>query len=522
MKLPYKWQATLVVCLGMIMAILDTTIVSVTLPQIQKAFHTDFGTITWVATAYFLAQAAVIPIVGYLSDHIGTKTVFLTSLAVFTFASALCALAPTKEMLIVFRTLQGIGGGALMPVAFAVIYREFLPTERAMATAVVGIPLLMAPAFGPTIGGYLSSTFNWSTIFTVNIPIGILTFILALMILRGRKQEYENNQHILEKKRFDILGLLLSMVGFTTLVYGITEAGRMGWSSPTVLISIIVGGGVLIAFVITELTVKDPVIDMRLFTNYTFMISNLLIWMVSAMFFGSLFLLPFFFENVQGYSSLTAGVLLISQGLGAAVGMTIAGRLYNNVGPRRLVVTGLILLTVGTYGFTRLNVHTSGQSLQIWLFLRGLGLGCVNTPLQTLALSVVIRKAIAKASSLMSVTRQVFGAIGVTVLTTYLTQQTLSYGSVVRASVQSGHAVGFAASCVKSAGQNFTPALKNCVLPYLTTMGLNDTFLVVTIICSICAVLAVFLGRDPAIEAAKRAKGSDGEGVVERATIQTE
>jgi EmrB/QacA subfamily drug resistance transporter len=153
MKFPYKWQATLVVCLGMVMAILDSTIVSVTLPQMQKAFHTDFTTITWVATAYFLAQAAVIPIVGYLSDRIGTKTVFLTSLVLFTLASALCAFAPTKELLIMFRVFQGIGGGALMPVAFAVIYREFPPTERAMVTAVVGIPLLVAPAFGPTLGG---------------------------------------------------------------------------------------------------------------------------------------------------------------------------------------------------------------------------------------------------------------------------------------------------------------------------------------------------------------------------------
>jgi EmrB/QacA subfamily drug resistance transporter len=521
MKLPYKWLAALVVCLGMIMAILDTTIVSVTLPQIQKAFSTDFGTITWVATAYFLAQAAVIPIVGYLSDHIGTKTVFLTSLVVFTIASGLCALAPTKELLIIFRALQGIGGGALMPVAFAVIYREFPPTERAMATAVVGIPLLMAPAFGPTIGGYLSSTFYWSAIFTINIPIGIIAFILAFMILRGRQEEQEKNQHIPEKKRFDILGLLLSMVGFTTLVYGITEAGHMGWGNITVLTFLSVGVVVLIAFVITELVVKDPVIDMRLFTNYTFAISNFLIWIVSAVFFGSLFLLPLFFENVQGHSSLTAGEFLISQGLGAAVGLTIAGRLYNKVGPRILVIIGLLLQAVGTFGFTRLDVHTSGQSLQIWLILRGLGLGCVNTPLQTLALSVVVKKAIAKASSLMSVTRQVFGAVGVSVLTTYLTQRTLSRGSVIRASVQSGHATDFAASCAKSAGPNLL-ALKNCVLPYVTTLGLNDTFLVITICCSICVILALFLGRDPAIEAAKAHANTANERVAEHATAQGE
>jgi len=266
----------------------------------QKAFHTDFATITWVATAYFLAQAAVIPIVGYLSDRIGTKTVFLTSLVLFTLASALCAFAPTKELLIIFRVLQGIGGGALMPVAFAVIYREFPQTERAMVTAVVGIPLLVAPAFGPTLGGYLSSTFDWNAIFTINIPIGILTVILAFLILRGRQQEHENDQDVREKKRFDILGLLLSMVGFTTLVYGMTEAGSKGWSDITTLTFLSVGVVVLIAFVINELVVKDPVIDLRLFTNYTFTISNLLLWMVSAVLYGSLFLIPLFFRKCPG------------------------------------------------------------------------------------------------------------------------------------------------------------------------------------------------------------------------------
>ncbi len=521
MKIPYRWQATLVVCLGMVMAILDSTIVSVTLPQMQKAFHTDFATITWVATAYFLAQAAVIPIVGYLSDRIGTKTVFLTSLVLFTLASALCAFAPTKELLIIFRVLQGIGGGALMPVAFAVIYREFPPTERAMVTAVVGIPLLVAPAFGPTLGGYLSSTFDWNAIFTINIPIGILTVILAFLILRGRQQEHENNQYVREKKRFDILGLLLSMVGFTTLVYGITEAGSKGWSDITTLTFLSVGVVVLIAFVITELVVKDPVIDLRLFTNYTFTISNLLLWMVSAVLFGSLFLIPFFFENVQGSSSLTAGELLIGQGLAAAVSITISGRLYNTVGPRLLAITGLILLAVGTYGFTRLDVHTSGQSLQIWLIIRGLGLGCVSTPLQTLALSVVSKRAVAKASSLVSVTRQVFGAIGVSLLTTYLTQQTINHGKDVNTALQNGHAIGFAASCALNAGHNLL-ALKGCIAPYIMTMGLNDTFLVVTISCALCAVLTIFVGRDPAIEAAKRAKVSDEEAVTEHVALLTE
>src|SRR5207245_11416879 len=203
---PYKWQASLILALGLFMPILDNTIVSVTLPQMLKAFHTDFETITWVVTGYFLAQAAVIPIVGYLSDRIGTKFVFLASLALFTVGSALCAFAPTKELLIAFRLIQGIAGGALLPIAFAIIYRIFPPTERGPATAIIGVPLLLAPAFGPTIGGYLSTTFDWSAIFIVNIPIGIVAFLLALVLLRGRVLEREaNGETQPERKRFDVL-----------------------------------------------------------------------------------------------------------------------------------------------------------------------------------------------------------------------------------------------------------------------------------------------------------------------------
>src|SRR6266851_876783 len=506
MRLTYKWQAALIVALGLFMAILDNTIVSVTLPQMQRAFHTDFETITWVVTGYFLAQAAIIPVVGYLSDRIGTKIVFLTALALFTVGSAMCAFAPTKELLITFRVIQGIGGGALLPLAFAIIYRLFPPTERGPATAVIGVPLLLAPAFGPTIGGYLSTTFDWSAIFTVNIPIGIVAFLLALFILHGKAQEREANGDVQPERRgFDIVGLLLSMVGFTALVYGITQAGPHGWGDPTVIRFLIGGGGALVAFVIVELFVRDPVLDMRLFLNYTFSVSNILMWAVGAVLFGSVFLIPLFFENVQGLSSLTTGEILISQGLAAAVGISIAGRLYNRVGPRILAATGALLMAVSMIGFTRLEVGTTGLSVQVWLIIRGLGLGLLNTPLQTLALSVVSNKAMARASSLVSVTRMVFSALGVSVLTTYLTQQTVAHANNVAAALHTLPLTGVAATCVAAAGRNVS-ALKVCIGQNATTMGLNDTFLLVLIVCAVCAVLALFVGRDPAIEAAKRAK----------------
>src|SRR6266567_6013700 len=520
----YRWRVAAVVALGLFMAILDNTIVSVTLPQMQKAFHTDFETITWVASAYFLAQAAVIPIVGYLSDRIGSKLVFLTALILFTLGSVLCALAPTKEALIAFRVFQGIGGGALLPIAFSIIFRIFPPTERGMANAVLGIPIMMAPAFGPTVGGYLSTSFSWNAIFSINVPIGIVALILALLVLPGRKADSENQGVSAGRQRFDLLGLTLSMVGFTALVYGITEAGSKGWGNATVLTFILVGVAVLLAFIVVELRVSDPVLDLRLFANYTFIISNIVLWVIAGVLFGSLFLLPLFVENIQGHTALLAGEFLISQGLAMGVGMALSGVLYNRVGPRILAATGLALLVAGTYSLTRLDVNTSGMSLQIWLILRGLGLGFTMPPLQTLALSAVGNRAMAKASSLVTVTRMVASAIGVAGLTTYLTQQGANHGLEIGKSIQAGLAThqfsGVAATCVQAAGRALNQAaFRACVAQHAATLGLNDTFWVVVIFCTVSIVLALIVGRDPALLALKQARARSEEIILEREPV---
>src|SRR5216110_833288 len=291
MHLSYRWQATLVIALGLLMAILDTTIVSVVLPQIATAFHTDFQTITWVGTGYLLATAAVIPIVGYLSDRIGSKTVFLIALVLFIIGSALCAIAPNEKFLVTFRLLQGIGGGALIPVAMAIIFRLFTPTERAGAMVLLMVPLLLGPAFGPTLGGYLATNFSWNAIFTINLPIGVVAFILALFVLRGKSAEREaNGADQPTAQGFDLLGLVLSMTGFTSFVYGINRAGLDGWGSITVVPFLVAGGVLLSAFIVVELLTKDPVMDLRLFRSYPFTIANLLVWATTAVFFASLFL----------------------------------------------------------------------------------------------------------------------------------------------------------------------------------------------------------------------------------------
>lgn len=597
MRLDYKWQAAIVVALALFMAILDNTIVNVALPQMATFFHTNLQTIEWVSTAYFLAQAAIIPVTGYVSDRVGSKTIFLLCLFLFTLGSGLCAIAPNKELLIAFRVLQGVGGGALFPLAFAIVFRAFPPTERGPAGAVIGVPVLLAPAFGPTIGGYLTTTFDWSAIFTVNVPIGIVTLILGFLVLRGRAADRAASGIApVAGGRFDIVGLLLSMVGFTALVYGITQAGTHGWNDTTfdhftlfgqtldlsVERYLILGGALLLLFVINELLVRDPVLDVRLFLNYTYTFSAVLMWAISAFLFGSLILIPFYFEGLRGYSALTTGEILIAQGLAAAISTVLAGRLYNSVGPRVMAAIGFLLLTVGTIGLTQFDANTTGLSLQGWFVLRGLGLGLTNIPLQTLNASVVSNREMARASSLTNVMRQVAGAVGIAGLTTYFSTQAKSYGQAlapqVKAATQTyvqtqvqaatkaavtsftsgsptdpstplGQLVaGCAAPFGKTAPQHMA-AIQACVqgqtqqyaqtfaqqyaqqngprlaaqyaaqyiqqhvTPVVVPHALNDTFLVCLVATGVCIVLALLVGRDPAVHAAKQA-AARGETVI--------
>jgi EmrB/QacA subfamily drug resistance transporter len=525
----YKWQAALIVALGLFMAILDNTIVNVALPAMQATFHTDRNTIIWVVTAYFLAQAAIIPAVGYLSDRIGTKTVFLVALALFTIGSGLCAFTPTgglalggatidgKTLLIAFRVLQGLGGGALFPIAFAITFRVFPPTERGPASAVIGVPVLLAPVFGPTIGGYLTKYYDWPAIFKVNLPIGILTFALALLFLRGHAKEVAagDEEPAAAQKGFDVLGLVLAMTGTVALSYGINQSGTYGLNDLSVWPYLAAGGVLLLAFALYELRHHDPVMDLRLFTNYTFTMSNVLTWMLSVFLFGFLFFLPAFFENVQGRDALNTGLILAIQGIAAIVGVVAAGRLYNVTGPRPLVVLGLALTTIGSYGFINLTASTDPQTLQAWLAVRGLGFGLANIPLQTLVMARISNRAMARASSLVNVTRQIFGALGLSILTAYFTTRSTAHATDLGSAYYAANSTTLQQNCVAQVGFN-PSAIHECIthavgtyvqstpaMQIFVTNALNDTFYVSMLGTLVATVLALFIGRDPNVEKLK-------------------
>jgi DHA2 family multidrug resistance protein len=494
-RFEYKWRVALIVVIGLFLSVLDNTIVSVALPNMRKAFGTDFETITWVATSYFLAQAAVIPVTGYLSDRWGMKAVFVTGLGIFLAGSLLCAAAPNERFLIAARVVQGIGGGALMPTSFALAYRAFPRDEWGHATTIIGIPVLLAPVLGPVIGGYLTTDIQWRAIFAVNLPIGCVGFVLAVWLLAAdRVTESEEGRH-----PFDLLGLVLSMSGFTILIYGLLQAGIHGWTSPSAVAALLLGVALILVLGAVEYRTPGPVLDVRLFRIGTFGMANALLWLVVAGFYGTLFLSPFYFESIQGTSALTAGEIMIGQGLASAVGIAVAGELYNKLGPRLLVTTGVLALAISMIGFTHLTLSTTGLSLQGWMALRGLGLGLTTIPLQNLALSVVRHRDVARASSLVNVMRQVFSAAGLAALTAYVAQNAAHHVSRITASLQAHRPSSAAQTCL-AAGQ---ATLTSCIGHQGLVMGLNDAFMLVLIVSSLGVLAALVLGHDPSLVALK-------------------
>lgn len=433
--------------LGLFMAVLDNTIVNVSLTAMQESFKTDINTIQWVITAYFLSQAAIIPTAGYLSNRYGLKRVFILALVVFTIGSALCGLSPRfgnsdsgAGLLIAFRVLQGIGGGMLFPLATSIAFGAFPPAERAASSAFVAIPVLLAPTLGPTVGGLIvDSSLEWPWIFYINIPVGFLAVGLIALIMRPEERGVEAAGR---RAPFDIPGLVLSMLGVLLVVYAFTLVGetRPGtitalnprgdiWGWGYWLVWALLGSGLatLAAFAAYELRVpRDPVLDLRLFRSNSFLVATVLTWVTRAVIFGSFFLVPLFLTQFRGLSAVATGLALMPQGLGAAVGIISGSRLYDRIGPRYLVTAGLVALTASSWLLVSIDAQSDGWTLAPFLFLRGVGFGWGNLPLQTVALEAITGRALPKASSLYNATAQIFSSIGVAVLSTLFIQGTAS------------------------------------------------------------------------------------------------
>jgi EmrB/QacA subfamily drug resistance transporter len=421
-----------VVVLGAIMSILDVTVVNVAINTLAKEFKTTLPTIQWVATGYTLALATVIPLTGWAADRFGTKRLYMISIGLFACGSALSGLAWSAESLIFFRVLQGFGGGMIMPAGMTILTRAAGTDRVGRVMAVIGVPMLLGPIFGPILGGWLVDDFSWRWIFFINLPIAVAAVALAWRILPRDIPRHD--------ERLDWLGLLLLSPGLALVIYGLAQSGSAGGFGAAQVIVPIAAGAVLLAlFVRHALRHFNPLIDLRLFKNRTFTVSTITLVLVVISVFGGMLLLPLYLQVVRGESAMDTGLLLAPQGFGAMVSMPIAGRLSDKIAVGRIVPVGLVIVAISFLALTQLQADTSYVTFGVVLWIMGLGMGATMMPTFSGAMQTLRQAQVARASTTLNINQQVGASIGTAVMSVLLANE-------LRSQLGTGGGIGSAAA----------------------------------------------------------------------------
>jgi MFS transporter, DHA2 family, multidrug resistance protein len=431
---PDKLDAALLriagVCvLAAVMAILDTTVVSVAQRTFIREFSSTQAVVAWTMTAYTLALATVIPLTGWAADRFGTKRLFMGSILFFALGSLLCAMAPNVTLLIAFRVIQGIGGGMLMPLTFTILTREAGPKRLGRLMAVLGIPMLLGPIGGPILGGWLIDSYSWEWIFLINLPIAVIALVLAGIIFpKDRPTPSET---------FDFIGMLLLSPGLATFLYGVSSIpGRGTVADRHVWIPASIGLALIIGFVFHALYRADhPLIDLRLFKNRVVTLANTAMFLFAAAFFGAGLLFPSYFQQLLGQTPLQSGLHLIPQGLGAMLTMPIAGQFMDKRGPGKIVLVGITLIGAGMGTFAY-GVHEQKDYLPVLLAglaIMGMGMGCTMMPLSGAAVQALGPTQVARGSTLINVNQQIAGSVGTALMSVILTNQFNRSANIVAA-----------------------------------------------------------------------------------------
>nr|BBH89911.1 MFS transporter [Thermosporothrix sp. COM3] len=429
----YKWRVLVSVIAGTFMVILDATAINVAIPTLQAAFGVNgqkaaVDQIDAVITAYSLALGVVTPLAGFLGERLGVKRVYLFALGVFGAGSLLCSFAPSLTWLIVFRVIQGAGGGALVPLGTAMLTGAFTEKQRGIAFGLFGIAMVMAPALGPILGGYFVEYWSWHYIFYINVPVCIAGIVMGSLWLK----EYRRGA----LARFDFPGIALSSVSFGLLLYAIQQGSHEGWTALSVIISLVAGVVLFACFIVVELRVPEPLLDLRLFRKRTFSSASVVGWVSTIALFGSEFLLPIYLQSLRGLSPLQAGLLLLPLAVAAGIVAPFSGALYNRIGPRWLIVGGSLLLAINTWNIANVALDTPYWFLMILFALRGIAVGLAHQTTINAAYTGLQPQQLPRASSLITSFRNVFQSFGVAVLGTIVTHQTDVYVSAAKSDMQ--------------------------------------------------------------------------------------
>ncbi len=421
-----KWMITATVIMGTLMSAIDTSIINVAMPYMRGSLGASVEEITWVATAYILSSVIVMPIIAMLSERYGRKNFYLYCIFIFTATSMLCGMAWDMGSMIIFRIIQGIGGGALIPVSQAILRETFPPEEQGTAMGIYGIGVVLGPAIAPTLGGWLTDNYSWPWIFYINIPVGIINIFMVMRYI-------EDPPYLVRAKgRIDFLGLFLLTAGLGALQLMLEKGEQKQWFESDYIrcLAIMAIAGLLL-FIWRELTTERPAVDLRILRNVSFASGTTLGGILGMGLYGSLFILPLFLQQLLGYPAYDAGMTLMPRSVAMALVMPIAGRLYNRLGPRILIGGGLFICAASFWELSKLSLDVGIMDIFAPQFLQGIGFGMVFVALSTVALSTIERHRMTAASGLYNVIRQVFGSIGIAVAASQLTRGENAYRAVL-------------------------------------------------------------------------------------------
>ncbi|MBI5167638.1 MAG: DHA2 family efflux MFS transporter permease subunit [candidate division NC10 bacterium] len=495
----YKWWVTVTTMMGALMVVLDITIVNVAIPNIMASFGVNVETIEWVVTAYMMAMSVMMPTVGWLGDALGNKNLYAASLTLFTAGSALCGMAWNNDSLVLFRILQGIGAGVLLPVSMAIMYEAFPVEQRGFAMGLYGVGVTIGPAIGPALGGYLTERLTWRWVFYVNLPFGVLGVLLATLVLRQLRPR--------EVRPFDFLGFL-TMSGFlVSLLLALSKGQREGWDSDYILSVLGISLLFLISFLIIEGKVKNPLIELGLFRNPVFSAITALAMVFGVGLFGSTFLIPLFTQHLMGYTPIQTGIVMLPGALAVAVFLPLSGRLTDRLDPRFPLTLGIALFTASLYWMSLLDLRTSYAAVMGMLVLRGVGMGFIFPPLLNTALGAVPPAKVGLASGLLNVLRQLGGSFGIALLSTLLVRREAFHRAIYAEGIVPGsygarEAIqALEALAAKSGGSivevkaRAMALLQSLVVRRAQVSAYDDAFLLTAVLTLLSMVLIYFVRR---------------------------
>jgi DHA2 family multidrug resistance protein len=498
----YKWFLLANVMLGTFMAVLDATVVNTGLPKIMASFGVSLDKIEWVITAYMLAMAVMLPTSGWLADRFGYKRMYFIGLLLFTSGSLLCGMSPNENVLITSRVIQGLGAGCIQPLGLAIVTREFPLKQRGLALGFWGIAAAASISFGPMIGGFLIDNFSWQLIFDINVPVGTIAMFFTIII----QSEYKSKI----KRSFDYIGFISVTIFLPVSLYTLSEGNAAtnsaGWHAPYILLCGAIAVLAFAVFITTELTIKEPLIDLRLLSNHNFGLANIILIIFSIGMFGSTFLMPVYLQNSMGYTALQAGSVFLPVGIIQGIIAPISGRISDKINAKLPIVVGVLLMAFSFYLNSRLSYLTELKYIMLSLYIRGVGMGLMFTALSTISLLEIPREKMAQASGITNSIRQLGGSLGVAILATLLTSRvsyhSQQYGQVLNPTSEIYqetarkirfhlvHDAGVSSSGSQAVSQSFMISNLNRQ-SYI--QGINDDFLLAGVITLIGGIPVVFM-----------------------------